>query len=90
MDLKVGLAESFNQIKISGYWMMTTKFDKFPTNGGGLERLGWFPTLYWFLIMKASLIIKLNTENKPLRERGGGAVQIKKKYTTFSPSSPNL
>ena len=41
MDLKVGLAESFNQIKISGYWMMTTKFDKFPTNGGGGVWRGW-------------------------------------------------
>ena len=41
MDLKVGLAESFNQIKISGYWMMTTKFDKFPTNGVWGVWRGW-------------------------------------------------
>ena len=56
MDLKVGLAESFNQIKISGYWMMTTKFDKFPTNGeGGSGEVG----------MVSHLILVFNYESFP-------------------------
>ena len=30
-------------------------FEKFPTEGGGLDRLEWFPYFYRFLVMKANL-----------------------------------
>ena len=31
-------------------------FENSQTRGGGLERFGWFPTFYRFLVMKASII----------------------------------